>query len=535
MIYFLLLVAVIITICVILNNATSRIGVPVLLAFIMLGMLFGNNSFIQLDNWDLGFVEQVCTTALIFIMFYGGFGTRWKSAKPVATESVLLATVGVILTAGLTGLFCHFILGWKWAEAFLMGSVISSTDAASVFSILKSKKLGLKNGSAPLLEMESGSNDPCSYMLTILMLSILEGTASGGKIVWMLFAQLGFGAIAGCVIAQAASWCMKHLRFSTAGFDSLFLVAVALFSYALPSGIGGNGYLSAYIVGIVLGNQDFHGKKEMVHFFDGITSLMQVVIFFMLGLLAHPVNLVKCFLPALALFFILMFIARPLTLAIVLTPFRKYGFKQQCLLSFCGLRGASSIVFAIMATVGTQVFENDIFNVVFSVVLMSIALQGTLIPYVAKKLGQIDRNADVMKTFSDFSNEVDLQFTKMVMRENGPWVGKQVKEIGIPKDLLLCTVEKTDGRKLIPRGDTLIEQGDMIIMCSKSFEHSGSLRVLEHTVSDNSKWDGHRLKEYPSGGSQVMLIMRDGESIIPHGNTILHSGDKLYINNETIK
>lgn len=527
---FLILIAIVIFICVLLNNATSRIGMPVLLAFILLGMLFGNNGLLPIRMENYKFVENICTASLIFIMFYGGFGTNWNSARPVAVESVLMATVGVALTAGFTGLFCHYVLHWEWVESFLMGSVISSTDAASVFSILKSKSLGLKNGTASLLEVESGSNDPCSYMLTAIMLSLMQGSVSTANVVGMLFAQLGFGLACGAVIALAASYAMKKMVFATAGFDSMFLIAIALFSYAIPTAIGGNGYLSAYIVGIVVGNQQFTNKKEMVHFFDGFTGLMQVIIFFMLGLLAHPAELHKSILPALAIFFVLLLVARPLASLILLTPFKKYGLRGQALVSFCGLRGAASIVFAIMATLGNTLFENDIFNIVFCIVLLSIALQGTLIPYVAKGLNMIDDEEDVMRTFSDFSDEVDLQFTEVRLHKDSPWADRQIMDIGIPKDLLICMVIKPDGTKVVPNGHSMLSVGDQVIICSKLYEGSQNLKISQIKIIPGSKHDGQEVRHYMAKKSQLILIRRNEESIIPHGSTVIKGGDILYIN-----
>ena len=206
---FLILVTAVSILCIWLNNISSRIGIPTLLAFILLGIVFGNNGIwpVRFDNYN--FAKETCTVALIFIMFYGGFGTRWEAVKPIVREAGLLASLGVIMTAGLTGLFCHFALGWGWEESLLLGAVVSSTDAASVFSVLRSKRLGLKNNTAPLLEVESGSNDPCAYMMTAIMLSVMNGTASGGKVAWMLFAQILFGAGCGVGIAKLA----VHQRF----------------------------------------------------------------------------------------------------------------------------------------------------------------------------------------------------------------------------------------------------------------------------------------------------------------------------------
>lgn len=530
---FLILIAVVIFTCVLLNNATSRIGVPVLLAFILLGMLFSNNGLIPIRMEDHTFVEQLCTAALVFIMFYGGFGTRWSAARPVAAESVLLATVGVVMTAGITGVACHFLLKWSWLESLLLGSVVSSTDAASVFSILRSHNLGLKNGTAPLLEMESGSNDPCSYMLTSLMLSLLGGGASAGGVIWMLVAQLGFGAIFGWLIAKGAAYLMRRIRFETSGFDSMFLIAIALFSYAIPSLVGGNGYLSAYIVGIMLGNEEFGGKKNMVHFFDGFTGLMQVLIFFMLGLLAHPALLNRVALPAVVIFLVLLFVARPVAVALLLTPFGKYSFRQQMLISFCGLRGAASIVFAIMATVGEVALENDIFNTVFCIVLISIALQGWLLPWAAKRLDMIDPNADIMKTFSDFSEEVDLQFTEIRIDEKSTWNGKYVKDLQLPGGLLLCMLIREGVEPVVPRGSTMLEAGDKVVVCSKALTDPHSIRITKHLITEKSSMRDKPLRDYQNKTSQAILIMRGNETIIPHGDTVIRVGDVIYINGET--
>lgn len=528
---FLAFAAVIVFICVLLNNASTKLGIPVLLAFIVLGIIVGSTGLTpEVNNFE--FAEKICTVALIFIMFYGGFGTNWKAARGVAVESGILATLGVFLTAGLTGTFCHFILKWGWIESLLMGSVVSSTDAASVFSILRSRKLGLRNGTAPLLELESGSNDPCSYMLTAVTISLLQGSASAGHVVWMVFSQIFFGALFGLVIAQAGVAAMRRLNFATKGFDSLFIFGIAIFAYAIPSIVGGNGYLSTYIVGIVLGNNHFRGRKDLVNFFDGLTSMMQVLIFFLLGLLARPELMHRVLLPAIAIFFFMVIIARPATIALVLTPFRKYGFKQQMLISFVGLRGAASIVFAIMATVGNSILQNDILNIVFCIVLLSIALQGSLIPFVAKKLDMIDPEADVMKTFSDFSEEADLQFSEIKVDSQSPWAGLSLKELKLPKSALVCSILHPDGTKSVPDGNTVLAEGDEAIVCSKAFRSGRHLKIIEHPLSKGSKWAGKMIMEYPANtGNQILMIRHsDGRSEIPNGKTVLHEGDVLFIN-----
>ena len=525
---FLILIAVVILTCIWLNTLSSRIGVPALLAFMLLGMLFANNGLwpVRFDNYD--FAKETCTVALIFIMFYGGFGTRWESVKPVVRESVLLASAGVLVTAALVGLFCHYVLHWALLESLLFGAVMGSTDAASVFSILRSKRLGLRNNTAPMLEMESGSNDPAAYMLTVILLSVMNGSASGGGIVWNVFAQIVFGGLGGLVIAWLAVFGFRHIPYFASGFDSLYIFAVAIAAYAFPTMIGGNGYLSAYIVGIVLGNEEFSNKKSLVSFFDGFTGLMQVLIFFLLGLLAHPAQMHKAVLPAIAIFLFMLLVARPAAVFGILTPFRKYGIKQQALISFVGLRGAASIVFAIMAMVSPAFLEHDIFNVVFVVVLLSIGLQGSLIPWVAHKLDMIDPNADIMKTFNDYSGGTDMLFGRVPVTTDSAWAGREIRTLGLPRNLLIALVMR-NGERILPRGSTVLQPGDEVITMTRGFEDTDTF-LIEKKVKVDSRRVGSRIADYPGKGL-VVMVRRGEENIIPNGDTVLQAGDKLVILN----
>ena len=456
---FLILIAVVILANIWLNAVSSRIGIPALLAFMVLGMLFANNGLwqVRFDNYD--FAKETCTVGLIFIMFYGGFCTRWKAVKPVVRESALLASAGVVVTAALVGVFCHFALRWTWLESMLFGSVMSSTDAASVFSILRSRRLGLKNNAAPMLEMESGSNDPAAYTLTTILLSVMNGTSSAGMVAWNIFAQIAFGAGCGLLIAKLAALGLRKIDFGSDASGSLFIFAVAVASYAVPSLIGGNGYLSAYIVGIILGNEEFSRKKSTVSFFDGITGLAQMLIFFLLGLLARPTLLHKAVLPALAIFLFMTLAARPAAVFSILAPFRKYSVRMQTLISFVGLRGVASIVFAIMAMVDPAFLHNDIFNIVFMVVLLSITIQGSLIPLVAKKLDMVDPHADVMKTFSDYSDDSGMSFGRISVTADSTWAGKAIRDLGLPRAALLVLVLRGD-EKIQPGGITVLLPGD---------------------------------------------------------------------------
>lgn len=526
---YLLVAAVVVLICLFFSKVSNKLGVPMLLIFIFLGMLFGSDGIfkIQFDNYS--FAEQICSVSLIFIMFYGGFGTNWKSAKKVAVKSVLLSTLGVILTAVLTGLFCYFILNFGLLESFLIGSVISSTDAASVFSILRSKRLNLKYNTASLLEVESGSNDPCSYMLTSIILSFMSGETSGGQIAYMVFAQIVYGAVIGVVIAFATSFLLSRAKNSISGFESILVFSMALVSYALATLVGGNGYLSTYITGIILGNKPIKGKKSLVHFFDGITGLMQILIFFLLGLLAFPSQLPKIVLPALAIAVFLTLVARPISVFAILSPF-KCPLKQQLLVSWSGLRGAASIVFAIMAMVSPAYIKHDVFHVVFFIVLFSISLQGTLIPFVAKKLDMIDNNSDVMKTFNDYTEEVPVQFLKLLIKENHPWVDKKIKSLKLLPNLLIALIIR-DGNQIVPKGDTVILQNDVIIISGPSLDKDFEGCLTEIKIDSDNDWLGMSLSEIKFGSDRlVILIKRNNRVIIPRGNTKIKENDVLIIN-----
>lgn len=525
---YILLVAAVILLCLSLNKMSNKLGIPMLLAYILLGMMFGTDGILKIPFDNFTIAEQICTVSLIFIMFYGGFGTNWKQAKPVAGKAVLLSTVGVILTAVTTGVFCHFILRMDFWESMLIGSVISSTDAASVFSILRSKRLNLKNNTASMLEVESGSNDPCSYMLTVIILTIMSGELSGSSLVVMIFSQIIFGILVGVVVALAAAFILKKVNFATDGFDTIFVFSMALVSYAGASMINGNGYLAAYIAGIILGNTPLHHKKSLVHFFDGITGLMQMLIFFLLGLLAYPSQLPKILPIALAIAVFLTFVARPVSVFAILMPFR-CPVKQQLLVSWAGLRGAASIVFAIMATVSPAYTKNDLFHIVIFIVLFSISIQGTLLGLVAKKLDMIDENGNVMKTFSDYSDEMPVEFVKISIKAGHPWENRRIKDLTSLPDLLLVLILRGEER-IIPNGNTVVLAGDKIVLSALSPEENLGICLTEIPIEKDSKWIGKPLSRIKLGEEKLVLVLKRNEKVvIPNGNTVIRENDVLVI------
>lgn len=528
MVNYLLLVATIILACVIFNKISSKIGVPMLLAFILLGMFFGSDGVVKIpfDNYE--FAEQICSVALIFIMFYGGFGTNWNEAKPVAFKAVVLSSVGTAMTAGLVGLFCYYIVRIDFLESFLIGAVISSTDAASVFSILRSQRLNLRYNTASLLEIESGSNDPFSYMLTVIILSLMQGRGAGAETVYLIFAQICYGLVFGAGIAVLTIIVMKKVEISSAGFDAIFIVAIALLAYAIPSYFGGNGYLSVYITGIILGNRKIKNKQSLVNFFDGVTGLMQMLLFFLLGLLAFPSQIPHVAIRALVIAVFLTFVARPIVVCIILSMF-KSKLKQQILVSWAGMRGAASIVFAIMTVTSPAMTNNDIYHIVFFIVLFSILLQGTLIPFLAKRLEMTDDESDVMKTFTDYIDEVPVQFIQCKLHATHKWVGKMISDIQLPPESLLVLLIRQD-EKIVPNGSTVLKAEDTLILSGKATQKIKGVNLYEKEIHKEDSWVNMSLADIPSAAQLIIMIRRNDEVIIPTGTSVIEAGDVLVIN-----
>ena len=522
----LLLMGCVILLCTLMGRYLDRLAVPSLLIFIALGMCFGENGLLRIPFDDYDAANVICSASLIFIMFYGGFGTNLNAARPVVVQSVVLSTLGVAGTAGAVAVFAHLVLGLPWVESFLIGSVISSTDAASVFNILRSKKLALKYHTDSLLEIESGSNDPISYMLTTVAVGIM-----GGQDVFiplLLVQQIAIGALGGLLLGKLAIWSLRRGMFPSEQSQTIFVFAVVILSYALPTVLGGNGYLSSYLCGIYMGSTKLPQKRNLVHFFDVVTDVAQVLIFFLLGLLVTPVELPSVLLPALAIMVFLTFVARPAVVSVLMLPFRP-SLAQVGVVSWAGLRGVASIVFAIMAVLQGAETRYNLFNLVFCIVLLSISLQGSLLPRVSAKLHMIDHTADVSKTFNDYQEESDIDFIKIHLDKNHPWNGKTLKELPLPSDLLVVMIARRE-ETIVPNGSTVLLPGDLLVLAARAFEDRENLFLQEIVVEKGHKWVGRSLRQIPTrSDTLIVMVKRGNETIIPGGSTILQAGDTLVI------
>lgn len=519
--------------CIIFSRASNSLGVPALLIFMVLGMLFGSDGIVGLQFSDYSLTENLCTIGLVFIMFYGGFLTSWKAAKPVSVQAGILSSFGTILTALIVAAFVHVVLGFKLIESFLLGAVISSTDAASVFSILQSKQLNLKGGLASLLEVESGSNDPFAYLLTMVGILLMGGAATAGGTALVIIEQLLFGVAGGVLIALIAIYIFRYLSFGDNGLDMIFVLVISLLAYGLPSLVGGNGFLAVYIAGIIVGNSHLSHKIELIHFLDGLTKLSQMVIFFLFGLLAFPSRLPQMFFPALITVLVLTFIARPLAMTLLLKPFGR-TMREVAFVSTAGLRGAASLVFAVIAIAhltqaGTPI-SFDLYHTVFWVVLFSIAVQGTVIPFVAKKLNLVDDTQSVMKTFTDYEEAGDFNLVEMVVCKGGQWDQKRISEISLAPETLIVLIRRGE-ENITPQGSTVLRAGDLLVMTHPSYrEMVDDLKLVELPLENKHPWINHLLRDIKiTPYALVVMVRRGQENIIPDGSTRLLNGDTLVI------
>ena len=555
-VYLLLLLGVVVALCIFINRVTDKLKIPSLLLFIGLGMVFGVLLRPQIGNFtDYNFGNVVCSVCLVFVIFYGGFGTNFKEAKPVAPQALLLSFAGTALTAGIVGVFVYYVFQLLpffggdigWAESMLIGSVICSTDAASVFNILRSRRLNLKYGTSSMLEMESGSNDPMSYMLTVVFTAVIaaqygiSGSASmsAGEIAGMLFSQVGFGALFGVGFGFAGIFLLRRFSGDGGQRGAIFIFALALITYALPTLLGeitgvswlaGNGYLGVYICGIMLGNARIPQKKDCVRFFDALTGVGQMIIFFLLGFLATPEWLIRpeVLIPALLVFLFMTIIARPVTVGGLLAPFRA-KWNQIGVVSWAGLRGVASIVFAIYAisALGETALPYDLFSIVFVIVIISILVQGTLLPLMSRKMRMLGENDDVLRTFNDYTEESDVSFVKVVVGENHPWAGKKLKQCVMPREFLVVLLLRGE-EVIVPNGNTPVSAGDVLVTAAPEFENREDFGMFEEFIGKNHAWVGKRVRELElAPGTLIAMIKRGGGTVIPYGATEIAEGDSL--------
>ncbi len=456
------------------SKTSARFGVPTLLLFLFVGMLFGSDGLgIQFNDMkDAQFVGMI---ALCIILFSGGMDTKFQEIKPVLAPGLVLSTVGVLLTAIFTGLFIWWLSGMEWSNIYfaflpslLLASTMSSTDSASVFAILRQQKMNLKHNLRPMLELESGSNDPMAYMLTIVLIQFISNEVNGaGAIIISFLQQFVFGALIGYGTGKFAVYIINKLNLDNKALYPIFMLAVVFFTFSVCDLFKGNGYLAVYISGMMIGNSKIANRKEISTFFDGLTWLFQIIMFILLGLLVNPREMFDVALVAILVAAFMILIGRPLSVAISLLPFRKITARSKLYISWVGLRGAVPIIFATYPVVADVEGADQIFNIVFFITILSLILQGTTLPFFARKLGL---SAPLEKTGNDFGvelpDEIDTDLTDLTVTSAMLADGDTLKEVELPEGALVMIV-KRGTEFLVPNGSLHLQVGDKLLLISE--------------------------------------------------------------------
>lgn len=464
----LLVVALLILISVVMSKVAVRLGVPVLLLFLGFGMLLGSEGLVGIAFDNAQLTQNVGVVALIYILFSGGIHTDWKDIKPVLKEGILLATVGVLITAGVVAVFAKFFLGFTWASAMLLGAIMSSTDAAAVFSVLGGG-IQLRGKTKQILEFESGSNDPMAIFLTLGMIELISGTYDSiWQLLPMFFLQMSVGGALGYLLGHFMRVVVNFLRLEYDGLYSVLTLSMVLLVYAVTAQFGGNGFLAVYIAGLVLSKNKFIHKQSLRNFHDGIAWIMQIVMFLTLGLQIFPSRLLAIMPVGLVTAAVLIFLARPLSVFAALY-FTKLYWREKAFISWVGLRGAAPIILATFPLLAGTQTPLPIFELVFFVVLTSVLLQGTLIVWVAEQLHMMRRVPTSRSLLSYITRDTNLTdyLSEYTIGEHAQVVGKQIVELQLPDEILILLIRRGD-QVVIPRGSTILQVNDQVLVLSRT-------------------------------------------------------------------
>ena len=464
----LLLSSALIIVAVLLTKVGSRFGVPSLLIFLLLGMVFGADGVgVKFEQYDIA--ESIGHFAMTIILFTGGFATSFKEIRPALKHGISLASIGVLLTVLLTGFFIYFTGGVSGSttvlSCLLIAAVMGSTDSASVFYVLGSKRMKLRENLAPMLELESGSNDPMAYMLTIILVQILSGeTPSAWSGVLSFFLQIVIGTGVGVGVGYAAAWLIKKINLSGSSLYSILILSVAFLANGLAHIIHGNGLLSLYIAALIIGNKvDLPNKRDLEKFFDGMTWLMQLVMFLMLGLLARPSQMLPVLGYAILIGLFMMFVARPASVFLSLLPFKDISFKGKLFTSWVGLRGAGPVLFALTPVLAGLENATELFNIVFVITLFSLVLQGSTLRPFAKLLKLSYEDLIEAETFGmEIPEDMGMLRDHIVSGEELAF-GSTLRDLALPHGIRVMMV-KRDGKFLVPHGSMVLYEGDHLLL-----------------------------------------------------------------------
>lgn len=491
----LLIGSVILFLSIFAGKAGYRFGLPSLLLFLGVGMLFGSDG-LGIQFSDPGVAQFVGMIALSIILFSGGMDTKVSQIKAVAGPGLVLATVGVLLMTAITGVFIYFLFlllsGYEsltLAESMLLAAVMSSTDSASVFSILGTQGVYLKERLRPTLELESGSNDPMAYMLTLLIITYIQSSGvSCAEAVLQLVFQLVIGGLMGFFAGKGTVWLINHINIRNESLYPILLLTTAFFTFSFTTLCSGNGYLAVYLAGLVLGNSRIIHKRSMSTFFDGFTWLCQIVMFLTLGLLVNPHELLPVAPAGLAVGVFMIVIARPLSVFASLLPFRQFSLRGKLYISWVGLRGAVPIIFATYPLMAGVEHAGVFFNVVFFITILSLLVQGTTVTAAARWLGLTDKPPRTNEIGIELPEDIKSAMSEIEVTPDVLTHGHRLVELALPDNTLVVMVKRGD-RFFVPKGNTLLKQGDRLLVISDNdealLESYGQLGIKDYTLRKN--------------------------------------------------
>ena len=470
----LLIGSVLLFVSIVVGKTGYRFGVPALLLFLVVGMIFGSDG-LGLQFHNAGEAQFIGMVALSVILFAGGMDTKVKEIRPILTPGIMLSTVGVLLTALFTGVFIWWISGMSWTNIYLplttsllLAATMSSTDSASVFAILRTQKMNLKHNLRPMLELESGSNDPMAYMLTIVLIQFIQSSGMGiGSIAASFVIQFIVGAGAGYLLGKLAVLILNKINIDNQALYPILLLAFVFFTFSITDLIKGNGYLAVYIAGMMVGNNKIMHRRQINTFMDGLSWLFQIIMFLCLGLLVNPHEMLEVALVALLIGIFMLIIGRPLSVFISLLPFRKINLRSRLFVSWVGLRGAVPIIFATYPVVAGVEGSAVIFNIVFFITIISLIVQGTTVSFTARLLGL---SQPMEKTGNDFGVElpedIDSDLSDMIVTQAMLEEADTLKDMNLPKGTLVMIVKRGE-RFLIPNGTLKLQAGDKLLLISE--------------------------------------------------------------------
>lgn len=467
----LLIGSILLLISILAGKTSYKFGVPTLILFLLVGVLAGSEGIGKINFNDPQLAQFIGIVSLNFILFSGGLDTSWKSIKPVVWQGVSLSTLGVLLTAVSVGFFVSFITDFTIYEGLLLGAIVSSTDAAAVFSILRAKNLGLKTNLRPTLELESGSNDPMAYFLTIAFLGlVINQDLSIYSIIPLFLKQILIGGALGFGFGKLSKYMINRIRLDFEGLYPVLAIALMFITFSFTDFVGGNGFLAVYLCAVYLGNHNIIHKKTIMKMFDGLAWLMQIVLFLTLGLLVFPSQVLPVLGIGMFVSVFLIFIARPLSVFISLMFF-KMKMRRRWYISWVGLRGAVPIVFATYPLLAGIEKANMIFNIVFFVSLSSVLVQGTTLSLIAKWLHvalpfKVKPKSPVDAFLADGAKSF---IREIIIPENNHSVGKPIVQLKFPKKAIIAMISRDD-KFLTPNGTTEIEPNDMLIVLTEDNE-----------------------------------------------------------------